>query len=48
MADKVASTSSSVFFHPSEKRIICREMLESGFVALTTAGGLLESAFKGF
>jgi hypothetical protein len=47
IAPKAASAaliSGIVFVESSENRIICREAVESGFIALTTCDGSSESA----
>jgi hypothetical protein len=43
-AFKAALTSAAVFSGPSEKRIICRDAADSGFIAFTTWDGSSESA----
>jgi len=44
IACKAVLISGSVFSNPSEKRILCREAADSGFIALTTGDGLSEFA----
>lgn len=43
-AFKAALTSAVVFLASNEKRIICRDAADSGFIALTTCEGSSESA----